>query len=257
MGQREFERELAKQLLDVLAVDGFALAGGQAAIAHGIVDRQSEDLDFFSNQMRDQVLPVAAKKAVDHLRAEGYLVDVDEDVSNDSFLRAIVHDQTGQETKIELAYDYREWPPVQMDIGPVIDLRDFAAAKMNAFCGRDKVRDTIDVFALVENGNFTEDQIVKLAQDFDAGFHLPLLAARLELEAQRPDIAFAEYGVNPARASQIRERMGAWEQRVRTGLTERPSLSWDVNGHPINPLAPSSPSHHQLNGNPELNGPTL
>lgn len=233
-GQRDFELELVREILSVISVDGFALAGGQAAIVSGIVDRPSEDLDLFTNRYKEAILPAAAERALGHLRGKGYEVVVDDAVTNDNFLRAIVQDAQGHRTKVELGYDYREYPSIQMDIGPVIDMRDFAAAKMNAFCGRDKVRDTIDLYGLLERGGFTEDEIVILAAEFDAGFHIPLLVSRLELEASRPVGAFEEYGVDALRASSILARMSSWATRLRSeaaaaaAAATLPPPSWGI-----------------------------
>ncbi|MBK5239018.1 MAG: hypothetical protein JJE28_07920 [Actinomycetales bacterium] len=55
-----------------------------------------------------------------------------------------------------------------------------------------------------------------MAAEFDAGFHIPLLVSRLELEASRPVGAFEEYGVDARRASSILARMSSWATRLRS-----------------------------------------
>lgn len=245
MSRREFEVELTKLLLRIIGEDGFALAGGQAAIAHGIVDRETEDIDLFSNRLKDNVLPHAASKAIERLQRQGYKVEIDEAVSNDSFFRAHIEDTSGERIKVELGYDYREWPTVQMDVGPVIDIRDFIASKLNAFCGREKIRDTIDTYGILQNGQWTEEQIVALAADMDSGFNLPLLAARLELEQTRPDSAFAVFEISPEQANAIRERMLAWEHNIRAHLNTVAQRGLDINAHPstIQALLPGTDSY--------------
>jgi hypothetical protein len=45
----EFQRRIATLALAACRDQGFALAGGQALIAHGIVDRVTEDIDIFTD----------------------------------------------------------------------------------------------------------------------------------------------------------------------------------------------------------------
>lgn len=44
-----FPTDVARRALDATRAHGFALAGGQALIAHGIVSRPTEDVDLFTN----------------------------------------------------------------------------------------------------------------------------------------------------------------------------------------------------------------
>jgi hypothetical protein len=44
------QEEIARLLASLPEADGFALAGGAALIARGIVERQTADLDFFGKE---------------------------------------------------------------------------------------------------------------------------------------------------------------------------------------------------------------
>jgi len=46
----EFHREVAAVALRAAAPHGFALGGGNALIAHGIIDRFTQDVDVFSDE---------------------------------------------------------------------------------------------------------------------------------------------------------------------------------------------------------------
>src|SRR6266480_4768911 len=46
----ELQRKVAVIALQTAARHGFALAGGNALIAHGIIDRPTQDVDLFSDQ---------------------------------------------------------------------------------------------------------------------------------------------------------------------------------------------------------------
>jgi Nucleotidyl transferase AbiEii toxin, Type IV TA system len=45
----DFQAEVARIALAVAGPHGFALAGGGALVAHGIVSRATEDIDLFTN----------------------------------------------------------------------------------------------------------------------------------------------------------------------------------------------------------------
>ena len=66
----ELQREVATIALHTAARHGFALAGGNALIAHGIVDRPTDDVDLFSDQ--ETAVAAAAQAVEDALRAAGF-----------------------------------------------------------------------------------------------------------------------------------------------------------------------------------------
>src|SRR5512135_3311037 len=66
----ELQREVATIALRVAARHGFALAGGNALIAHGIIDRPTEDVDLFSDQ--ETGVAAAAQAVEDALREAGF-----------------------------------------------------------------------------------------------------------------------------------------------------------------------------------------
>jgi hypothetical protein len=62
--------------LGVAAAYGFALAGGYAVQAHGILDRPSEDIDLFTAWERRGEFSVAVDAVVGAYRSSGYGVEV-------------------------------------------------------------------------------------------------------------------------------------------------------------------------------------
>ena len=69
----ELQREVAIIALRAAARNGFALAGGNALIAHGIIDRPTDDVDLFSDQ---ETGVAAAADAVESALAEaGFLAE--------------------------------------------------------------------------------------------------------------------------------------------------------------------------------------
>lgn len=68
--------KLAEIGLDVAGRYGFALAGGYAVQAHGILERPSEDVDLFTAWDRRADFASAVEAVVGAYRAAGYTVAV-------------------------------------------------------------------------------------------------------------------------------------------------------------------------------------
>ena len=124
--------KLAEVALRAASCYGFALAGGYAVQAHGILDRPSEDVDLFTAWERRGDFATAVDAVVDSYRAEGYAVEVVRQF--ETFAQLAVTDSTAPDRsyKIELAANWRSLPPVMMDVGPVLHIDDVVAGKMSA-----------------------------------------------------------------------------------------------------------------------------
>ncbi|WP_208758907.1 nucleotidyl transferase AbiEii/AbiGii toxin family protein [Microbispora triticiradicis] len=126
-----FHRRLAGIALAAAADYGFALAGGYAVQAHGVLERPSEDIDLFTSSVRDDFSEGVAK-ICDAYVEHGLAIKVD--VDSPQFVRLSVSEPaTGRTSKVELAADLRSHPPVTMEIGPVVHLDDVAGGKVEAF----------------------------------------------------------------------------------------------------------------------------
>jgi hypothetical protein len=138
----DFHQLLARIALDAAAEHGFALAGGYAVQAHGILQRPSEDIDLFTSTMRDDFTDGTTKIRKAY-QDQGF--DVRVDIDSPQFMRLWVADPTtGQASKVELAADLRYHLPVTMAIGPVAHLDDVAGGKVEALFTRAEARDFID-----------------------------------------------------------------------------------------------------------------
>jgi Nucleotidyl transferase AbiEii toxin, Type IV TA system len=82
--------KLAEIGLRVAGRYGFALAGGYAVQAHGILDRPSEDIDLFTAWERRGDFTAAVDAVVEAYRADGYAVAVTQQF--DTFARLAVTD---------------------------------------------------------------------------------------------------------------------------------------------------------------------
>ena len=135
----ELQRAVATVALRAAAGHGFALAGGNALIAHGIVDRPTDDVDLFSDQ--EAGVSAAAEVVENALRAAGFQADrqdTDRGLSDvfygmgDGIAEWVITAPGGQQTMLQLAYFDRSHRPVTMDVGPVLALADLAGSKVCA-----------------------------------------------------------------------------------------------------------------------------
>lgn len=210
----EFHHRLARIALAEAADYGFALAGGYAVQAYGVLQRPSEDIDLFTSSLRDDFGEGVSKICAAYT-AQGLTVKVDLDSPH--FVRLSVSDSVISRTsKVELATDLRSHPPVTMEIGPVVHLEDVAGGKVEALFTRAEVRDFIDVDALLTSGRFTRDQLLDLAASRDLGFDHAVFAQMLSALELYPDSEFLAYGLTKPEVHELRSRFNTW----RTDLAQ-------------------------------------
>ncbi len=135
--------QVAAIALAPLAEHGFALGGGNALIAHGIIQRPTEDVDVFTD-MQGGV--EAAADAVDAaLRDAGFgterrdktagLADIF-DGMGEGMAEWIIAAPGGEQVMLQMAYFDRARTPVTMDVGPVLHLEDVVGGKVCALASR-------------------------------------------------------------------------------------------------------------------------
>ncbi|MFI5839642.1 nucleotidyl transferase AbiEii/AbiGii toxin family protein [Catenuloplanes sp. NPDC051500] len=209
--------ELARRALEVADSHGFALGGGQALVAHGLVQRPTEDVDLFTDReggVRD-ALPVVR----DALSACGFDVAhaVGETDLSDTFygmddafeeLSVTVGEA---EVQMSLACMPRQRPPVLMELGPVVHLDDLLGSKFCALTGRNETRDYIDVAAALANG-FTRDQLLALAHEHEPDLSGADIAAAMRRLDDLDDDEFADYGLDRAATDRLRSAFAAWSR---------------------------------------------
>jgi hypothetical protein len=162
------QREIARILASLPGAESFALAGGGALIARGLVDRRTRDLDFFSTAPEDvdRLLP-AFERA---LRGDGLAVNRQRVAPG--FARLVVS-RGSDRTEVDLASDARLLPVEVTRDGAVLSSRELAADKVLALFGRAEARDFVDVFALERA--FSLEDIMRLASEKDPGFDRSVL----------------------------------------------------------------------------------
>ncbi len=216
----EFHRDVAAIALRAAGTHGFALGGGNALIAHGIISRPTEDVDLFTNE--DDGVKAAAGAVGDALREAGYgverrdvaggLADVF-DGMGDGLAEWIVTAPDGAQMMLQMAYFDRGRRPVTMDVGPVPDLpvlhlEDVIGSKVCALASRVEPRDYVDTAAAL--GRYTVAQLIGLARRLDPGLTERDFADAGRQLDRMPDQMFARYGLTPADVADLRERFSSW-----------------------------------------------
>jgi hypothetical protein len=211
----ELHAAIAAIALGAAGRHGFALGGGNALIAHGIIDRPTEDVDLFSDQ--ETGVTAAAQAVEDALREAGFQAERRDKTGGlenlfegmgEGLAEWIITAPSGQQTMLQMAYFDRRHGPVTMDVGPVLDLEDLAGWKTVALVSRAEPRDYADLAAAMEH--YTVDQLVSFAAQLDPGLESRDFAEAGQRLDRMPDRLFARYGLGPQDVARLRERFADW-----------------------------------------------
>lgn len=209
------QREIATIALRVAGRHGFALAGGNALIAHGIIDRSTDDVDLFSDQ--EAGVPAAADAVEAALREAGFRADRRDgagelgelfDGMGQGLAEWVITAPDGQQTMLQMAFFDRTHGPVTMDVGPVLDLEDLAASKVCALASRVEPRDYVDTAAVL--ARYSPSQLISFAKRLDPGLEDRDFADAGRQLDRMPDGVFARYGLSPQNVARLRERLASW-----------------------------------------------
>jgi hypothetical protein len=211
----ELQREVATIALRTAARHGFALAGGNALIAHGIIDRPTDDVDLFSDQ--ETAVTAAAEAVEAALREAGFEAERRDQAGGleeifygmgEGLAEWIITAPGGQQTMLQMAYFDRTRGPVTMDVGPVLDLEDLAGSKVCALASRVEPRDYIDTAAALQR--YDAGQLISFARRLDPGLEDRDFAdAGAQLD-RMPDGVFTRYGLIPEDVARLRQEFAAW-----------------------------------------------
>jgi Nucleotidyl transferase AbiEii toxin, Type IV TA system len=225
----DLHREVAAVALRAAARHGFALGGGNALIAHGVINRPTEDVDLFTD--REHGVAAAADAVEAALRAAGYsaqrqdkaagLAEVFEGMG-DGLAEWIITTE-GREMMLQMAYFDRGRQPVLMEFGPVLDLDDVLGGKVAALASRAAERDYIDVAAALARG-YSVAHLTGLALTLDPGLTAEDFADAGQRLDRLGDDRFARYGLTQEDVTRLRERFAAWPRTP--GSSSLLSLLW-------------------------------
>jgi hypothetical protein len=204
-----FHERLARTGLAAAHQYGFALAGGYAVQAAGLLMRPSEDIDLFTAWERRSEFADAVAATTEAYRAEGLSVDVER--RHDTFYRLTVSDGE-RVAKVELAVNSRANEPIHMTIGPVLHPDDAVTNKMTALYARAFARDFIDIDAAVQSGRYDRETLLRLAERAELGFDRLVFAEALGQAQELDPDDFADYGVAGQDLDDLRSRFAGWRE---------------------------------------------
>lgn len=207
-----FHERLARTGLAAARRYGFALAGGYAVQAAGLLERPSEDIDLFTAWNRRDEFSTAVAAVVRAYRDDGLSVDVERQY--DTFAGLTVTDGS-HTSKVELGVDWRANEPILMSVGPVLHPDDAVANKMGALYGRAFARDFVDIDATLQSGRYTREAVLRLAERADPGFDRHIFADALGQADLLDTDDFAQYGITGQALDDIRKRFAAWRRDIR------------------------------------------
>jgi hypothetical protein len=211
-----FHERLARVGLVVLEPYGFALAGGYAVAAYGIVHRPSEDVDLFAGPENEAQFSDAVRDAVGAYISDGLQADVT--VEGLTFARLTVTDPAStRSAQVELAVDWRRDPPTILNVGPVLSRDDAVANKVSALYSRGQARDYIDVHAALLSDHYSRTDLLTLAEDHDPGFDRLVFAQALYALRRLPATEFAAYGLDEQQVARLTHELLDWADELATG----------------------------------------
>lgn len=159
MNAREFVQLVWDAIGDALAEHGFGLGGGLAMRAHGIVDRETQDIDAFRKDpllAEPEAFDLAEDRITAILEARGFTV---EKLYHQDFGRKFEVTRPSPDggepmsTTVDLGRD--RFPDGFVEIpgyGTVVNRDDMAGMKMRAFWERQAERDYVDYDAMRRSG---------------------------------------------------------------------------------------------------------
>jgi hypothetical protein len=210
----ELHRRVATVALRVATRYGFALGGGNALIAHGLISRPTQDVDLFTNEETGVLAAAGAVQAA--LREAGFAAEREDDTGlSDMFEGAgeglaewTVTAPDGEQMMLQMAYFDRTATPVPMDVGPVLSLEDVAGGKVCALASRAEPRDYIDTAAVLRR--YTVNDAIGLARRLDPGLDDRDFADAGRRLDRWGDSVFSPFGLDAAAVAALRAAFRGW-----------------------------------------------
>lgn len=210
-----FQVRVAQVALSIAQRYGFALGGGHALLAHGLVHRPTEDVDLFTDL--EGGVRTATGRVRSALAEAGLQVDAQPEPSeladviygmDDAFEEIAVSDGSAT-ASLSLARLARQRAPIEMAVGPVLHLDDVIGSKVCALGTRAMVRDYIDVAASLRRG-YDRARLIELAHEHDPSLAEDDLAFAMRRLDAMPDAAFAPYHLTDVAVAELRDCFAEW-----------------------------------------------
>jgi Nucleotidyl transferase AbiEii toxin, Type IV TA system len=208
--------QAARLFFSLPASAGFAVAGGAALIARGLITRTTQDVDLFLLDTRMSTVASAAAAFETAMDYQGWAHT--RMLDQPDFIRLAISD--GQDNLIiDLG---RDSPAAEAtgstQLGPTLSPRDLAARKTLALFGRAEPRDFADVRDLARR--YGRDRLLRWAAEDDPGFDRLVFAGMLSTIDRVTD---ADLPVSARQATALRAWMHHWAAELQPGHTRSPA----------------------------------
>ena len=208
-------RQVTEIALAAAAGHGFALGGGNALIAHGVITRPTQDVDLFTDHDNGvaatadivETALLAAGFAAERQDLAGGLGDIFEGMA-DELAEWVLTAPGGDTVILQLAYFDRTAQPVATDLGPVLGIEDVIGGKACALASRAEPRDYIDIAAALDRYTITD--IITFACHLDPGLEQRDFADAGNRLDKWGDHVFAAYHLSPADITRLRRQFTHW-----------------------------------------------
>lgn len=207
------QRQTTKMILDVISVYGFALAGSGAIREHGLINRQTQDIDLFTSfdKAEEGCFEDILKDIEKLFKESNYSYNK---IRNESHFARYRLEKDGQEIELDIGIDYRKNEPVILDIGPVLDVEDAVMNKLTALYSRGEFRDFLDVYSILESKKYSFEELLVKAKEYDLGFTEEYFAMRLKEVSKINLDNVSEYGINESQLTAIKARLTKWADEI-------------------------------------------
>jgi hypothetical protein len=217
----EFQATVARVALQAASDHGFALAGGNALAAHGIISRPTHDVDLFAAEpgaVSEAAGPVASALAAAGLTVTPAPAPAEHDIDLAEMFEGFDQEMVeydvsagDQAVRLQLVRFDRSRPAVMMDIGPVLHPDDLVGSKVAAMATRAEVRDYADVAAAL--ASYSREELVALAHRADPDLSDEELADTMQaLDALDDEVLTEEFSAAQVRG--IREAFAGWPREA-------------------------------------------
>lgn len=177
------QRKAAKIVLGVIEGSGTVLAGGAAMNEAKLIDRPTKDLDFFTNNLKANLIEIS-ELATKALREAGMEVTIVR--SGPQFVKLRVDAGRRNTFELDFGFDNFQWATVMGNLGPRLSDQELAVNKVLAAFGQTMPRDLMDLEAL--DTHFEWQDLFEKARDKDSGFDLEVLEEMIRHSMATPDM---------------------------------------------------------------------
>lgn len=206
----ELQQRIASVVQRLPEAEGFAMAGAGALMVRGLIDRPTQDLDYFTVPGEESSIGSLRDALEKSLRRAGLTCTRQRDLP--TFVRLEVSDGTDS-CQIDLAVDYRNLPIESSIFGPTLATKELAAGKVLALFDRAEARDFLDLDALVHH--FDLDELLELAGEKDRGFNRRRF---LEALSRFQRLSAEELGLTNRQRHRLGLRVDNWSRHLQQDL---------------------------------------